>query len=126
MLRKLLLAACILLSPAALGASNTNAVNPTTWDGVTPHTGTTTGSAQIIAQAVTAQLPRLDCLFINTSSHTEYLDFGGTASVLTIPVPAGQTVTCTGLNGSNTDYISLYDASSGDTYYLLVTILKAF
>lgn len=126
-MKKALILLCLLTSSIAHGASNTNSQNTSTWDGVTPRVGVTINGAKIIAAAPSVQIgPRLDCIFINTSMDTMYLDFGVTATAGSIAVKPLSTVSCVGSNSINQDYISLFSTSAGDSYYLLVTVLKAF
>lgn len=97
------------------------------WDGITPHSGTSSAGSTIISKAPTVQVgPRYDCVFINTSQDMEYLDFGVAATVGSIPVAPGNIWFCSGLNSINQDSINMFSGQSGDSYYLLVTVLQQF
>lgn len=89
---------------------------------------TTTGIAQTIIPKPSVQLgPNFDCLIINLSAvNTIYLNFGEAATANGIPILPGTNVTCSGMGGTNQDYVSLYDASAGDHVYVLSTVLQSF
>lgn len=88
----------------------------------------TTGAAQtVIPKPSVQQGPNFDCLIINLSAvNTIYLNFGEAANQYGIPVLPGTNVTCSGMGGTNQDYVSLYDATPGDHVYVLSTVLQSF
>ena len=98
------------------------------WDGVTPIHGVMTSTNPVtIAPLMTIQSgPRFDCIFFNTSTNIEYIDYGIAASATSLPVYPGQAAYCSNTNGVNQDFVSLWDTNIGDTYYILNEVLQQY
>ena len=91
-----------------------------------PHTGVTVvGAKTVIPQPTIQDSARVDCLIMNTgATNTMYVDFGAIATAASLPLPPGKVLRCSDNMITNNDFISIYDATAGDPYYVLVTIFK--